>query len=279
MKFRIVSDSSSNLLEWNRSIDYTTVPLKIQIGEETFQDDKNLNVEELIEKIEHSETNSTSCPNTQEWMDAFEGAENIFAITISSNLSGSYNSAMLAREQFLQEHPDVNIYVVDSLSTGGDMQLLIEKLADFMEQGMEFDEIVKAIKAYQENTRILFVLESLHNLAKNGRVSHAVASIAGFLGIRFIGKASEVGTIQQAMVAKGAKRTMTALVGQILKMGYEGGKMRISHCLNEAMATTLKDTILEKFANADIRIDNCGGLCSYYAERGGMIIGFEVAPQ
>ena len=276
MKYRIVSDSSSNLLKMDRNIDYTTVPLKILIGENSYQDDLNLDVEDLVDKIEKSESSSTSCPNTQEWMDAFEGADAIFAITISSNLSGSYNSAMLAKEEFLQTHPDCKVHVIDSLYTGGDMQLLIEKLADCIEQNMEFEEIVKEIQAYQETTRILFVLESLHNLAKNGRVSHAVANIAGFLGIRFIGKASEQGTIQQAMVAKGPKRTMSALISQILKMGYEGGKMRISHCLNYKMAETLKNELLEKFPIADIIIDTCGGLCSYYAERGGMIIGFEV---
>ena len=279
MKYRIVSDSSSNLLSMDCGVDYTTVPLKILIGSETYVDDKELDVENLVNEIEKSESSSTSCPNTQEWLDAFEGADAIFAITISSNLSGSYNSAMLAQEQFLQEHPDAKVYVVDSLSTGGHMQLLIEKLASCIQEGMEFDEIIKEVQRYQSQTKILFMLESLQNLAKNGRVSHTVANIAGFLGIRFIGKASEQGTIQQAQVAKGAKRAISALENLMLKMGYEGGKVRISHCINLEAAKNLKDKLLEKFPLADIIIDTCGGLCSYYAERGGMIIGFEIVSQ
>ena len=279
MKYRIVSDSSSNLLSMDCGVDYTTVPLKILIGSETYVDDKELDVENLVNEIEKSESSSTSCPNTQEWLDAFEGADAIFAVTISGSLSGSYNSAMLAQEQFLQEHPDAKVYVVDSLSTGGHMQLLIEKLASCIQEGMEFDEIVKEIQRYQSQTKILFMLESLQNLAKNGRVSHTVANIAGFLGIRFIGKASEQGTIQQAQVAKGAKRAISALENLMLKMGYEGGKVRISHCINLEAAKNLKDKLLEKFPLADIIIDTCGGLCSYYAERGGMIIGFEIVSQ
>lgn len=279
MKYRIVSDSSSNLLSMDCGVDYTTVPLKILIGSETYVDDKELDVENLVNEIEKSESSSTSCPNTQEWLDAFEGADCIFAVTISSSLSGSYNSAMLAQEQFLQEHPDAKVYVVDSLSTGGHMQLLIEKLASCIQEGMEFDEIIKEVQKYQSQTKILFMLESLQNLAKNGRVSHTVANIAGFLGIRFIGKASEQGTIQQAQVAKGAKRAISALESLMLKMGYEGGKVRISHCINLEAAKNLKDKLLEKFPLADIIIDTCGGLCSYYAERGGMIIGFEIVSQ
>lgn len=275
MKYRIVSDSTSNLLELNSSIDYRTVPLKIITDGREFSDVIGLDVEELVHAMETSSRNSTSCPAVGEWLEAFEGADTIFAITITSALSGSYASAVQARDIFLEEHPDADIYVIDSLSTGGEMELIIEKLRDLMEQGLPFEEIKAQIIEYQTETKLLFQLESLSNLAKNGRVPPAIAKIAGLLGIRFIGRASAVGTLQQEHISRGAKKALSQMVSAILHMGYEGGKMRISNCLNSDLANKLKDKILESFPMADVTVRAMTGLCSYYAERGGLIIGFE----
>ncbi len=275
MKYRIVSDSTSNLLELNSSIDYRTVPLKIITDGREFSDVIGLDVEELVHAMETSSKNSTSCPAVGEWLEAFEGADTIFAITITSALSGSYASAVQARDIFLEEHPDADIYVIDSLSTGGEMELIIEKLRDLMEQGLPFEEIKAQIIEYQTETKLLFQLESLSNLAKNGRVPPAIAKIAGLLGIRFIGRASAVGTLQQEHISRGAKKALSQMVSAILHMGYEGGKMRISNCLNSDLANKLKDKILESFPMADVTVRAMTGLCSYYAERGGLIIGFE----
>lgn len=276
MTYRIVSDSSSNIFTLSGDIDYRTVPLKILVDGVEYVDEPGLDAEALVARMEASQWgSSTSCPAIQEWLDAFEGADYIFCVTITSGLSGSYNSALNARDIYLAEHPEAKIYVVDSLSTGGEMELIIEKIRDCMDKDMPFEEAVQVIQDYQTHSHLLFTLESLSNLAKNGRVSPAVAKVAGLLGIRFLGRASEEGTLQQAHICRGPKKTLTMSYAEMIKMGYKGGKVRIHHSLNQASAEKLKNLILAEFPNADVTTTPCTGLCSYYAERGGMIFGFE----
>jgi len=276
MTYRIVSDSTSNLFTLSGDIDYRTVPLKILVDGIEYVDEPGLDTEALVAKMEASQWgSSTSCPAIQEWLDAFEGADYIFCVTITSGLSGSYNSALNARDIYVSEHPEAKIYVVDSLSTGGEMELIIEKIKECMEKDLPFEEAVQIIQEYQTHSHLLFTLESLNNLAKNGRVSPAVAKVAGLLGIRFLGRASEEGTLQQAHICRGAKKTLTSTYSEMIKTGYKGGKVRIHHSLNPAAAEKLKNMILADFPGAYVRTVPCTGLCSYYAERGGMIIGFD----
>ena len=276
MKCRIVSDSSSNVMKVDGNVSYATVPLKIIVDSTEFVDQEGVDVESLVAKMENSQLPSTtSCPNTNEWLEAFNGAENVFAITISSQLSGSYNAAVTAAEEYRQENPGANVYVIDSLSTGGEMELIIEKLIELMDKDMTFDEMVKAVQEYQRSVHLLFLLQSLSNLAKNGRLSPAVAKIAGFLGLRFLGVASEEGTIQQESISRGNKKALTSTFEAMKKYGYNGGKVRIDHCLDLGSANKLAEKIKEEFPNADVRIRPSTALCSYYSERGGMILGFE----
>ena len=276
MTYRIVSDSSSNIFSLNSSISYTTVPLKILVDGIEYTDEPGIDTENLVMKMEASQWgSSTSCPSPQEWMDAFEGADYIFGITITSGLSGSYNSALLGRDMYLEKHPEAKVYIVDSLSTGGEMELIIEKIAECMEKELPFEEAVQLIQEYQTHTHLVFTLESLNNLAKNGRVSPAIAKVAGLLGIRFLGRASEEGTLQQAHICRGPKKTLTMTVSEMIHTGYKGGKVRIHQSLNPGAAEKLKNALLAEFPNADVKTVPCTGLCSYYAERGGMIIGYE----
>lgn len=275
MKYRIVGDSSTDLFMLSHGIEFVGAPLKILIDETEYVDDGSINIEEMVAHMERSETNSSSCPNVFDYKKSFEGADTIFVVTITSGLSGSYNAATQAAEEYMQEHPEVKIHVVDSLSAGSEPHLLVEKLEYFMLKGMSFEEIRDAISEYQKHTHLIFALESLNNLAKNGRVSPAVAKIASLLGIRFIGIASEEGKLQQVHISRGERKTLTALMSEILKMGYEGGRMWIGNCLNQSTAEKLKAMLLEKLPDCLIDIQPCSGLNSYYAERGGLMIGFE----
>ena len=119
------------------------------------------------------------------------------------------------------------------------------------------------------------MLESLKNLANNGRVSKIVAKAAGILGIRMVGKASDVGTLEPLEKCRGEKKALASLLTYLTTLGYEGGKIRISHCMNESAAQTLKEGILSMYPQADIQIRPAGALCSFYAEKGGLLIGFE----
>lgn len=274
MKIRIVSDSSSNIFNVE-GIDYKTVPMKIISESNEYVDSEGLDVDAMINEMYGSkERFSTSCPNSFDWAEAFSGGENIFAITITKHLSGSYSAAVNAAEDFKNENPDCNICVLDSLSTGGEMQLIIEKIKELTEDGLSFEEIKTEILKYQKKTHLLFALRNLNNLAKNGRVNPAVAKIAGMLGIRIIGMADD-GHLKTIHKCKGKEKTLETLKNEMLLKGFKGGKVKISHCKNEISANILKNKILELFPKSNIEIIPCTALCSFYAELGGLIIGYE----
>ena len=266
---KIVSDSASNLHALS-GVDYACVPLKILTSAKEYVDTPDLDLNQMIEDLKKVKgPSSTSCPNVYDWSRAFEGSDAVFAVTITSNLSGSCSAAM----QAASEHP--NAYVIDTLSAGPEMQLQIEFLRDQIQAGKDFETIKTAIQDYQPHTHLLFSLESLNNLARNGRVSHAVAKIAGVLGIRLVGKASDVGTLEPLHKCRGEQRALKTIYEEMKTTGYRGGKVRIAQCLNLNAAQLLKAAIQQDWPQADVEIIPCTALCSYYAEQGGLMIGYE----
>lgn len=275
MSYKIVADSSADKINI-LGVPTASAPLKIITSDREFIDDENLNADEMVAYLSgYSGKSSTACPGVNDWTQAFGDSQNIFCITISSNLSGSFNSACLAASEYETTYPNRNVFVIDSLSTGGEMQLIIEKLEELILSGMPFEEICKQITAYQKNTGLLFMLQSLKNLANNGRVSHAVAKISGILGIRIIGLASNDGRLDITDKSRGDKKALASIIDRMKAAGCKNGKIRISHCQNEAFANILKAEFEKEFNTNDIKICKTGGLCSFYAESGGIIIGFE----
>ena len=274
MNITVVSDSSSNLFNFD-GLNYKYVSLKIISDSKEYVDNADLDIDDMLDTmVESKERFRTSCPNSFDWGEAFKGEENIIAITITKHLSGSYTAAMGAAEDYREENPKANIYVLDSLSTGGEMELLIEKIKELSEKDLSFDEIVAEVEEYQKHTHLLFALRNLTNLAKNGRVNPAIAKIAGVLGIRITGKADE-GHLKTVHKCKGKAKTLEMIKSDMLEAGFCGGKVRISHCRNEESANELKEMLLESYPESDIKIIPCTALCSFYAEIGGLIIGFE----
>lgn len=274
MFFRIVSDSSSNVKELPGA-DFKSVPLKIITSAAEYVDDENLDVEKMVNEVKSTKGKSgTSCPNVNEWLEAFEGADGVFAITITSRLSGSYASAVQAAEEYENNNPGAKVYVIDSTSTGGEMRLIMEFLQERISEGKTFEEIKEAVDKYMENTHLLFCLESLTNLARNGRVNPAVAKIAGVLGIRVVGAATN-GVLDPLHKVRGEAKAVDAIYKEMKLRGFKGGKVAISHCFNPGAANLLKEKALADFPEAKVFIEPTGALCSFYAERGGLIIGFE----
>ena len=274
-KVKIVADSSSDVLSLD-NIAFASAPLKIMTAEREFVDDANLNVKEMVDYLKgYSGKSSTSCPNIGDWISAFGDAEYVFCITITASLSGSYNAARLAKEAYENEHPERRVYVLNSLSTGPEMCLIMEKIKELVYAGLDFDEVCKQTDEYAKNTGLLFMLESMRNLANNGRVSHVAAKMAGILGIRALGKASDKGDLEMLEKCRGEKRTVDAIIEQLKAHGFNKGKIRIAHCFNEKLANIVKERILSEFGIIDIETYNCRGLCSFYAELGGMLLGFE----
>lgn len=275
MNFKIVSDSASNLFALD-DIPFSSVPLKIITTQAEYVDDPSLDVEAMVNEIKETKGKSgTSCPNAHDWLQAYGGSEQVFAVTITSNLSGSYNAACQAAGDYEAANPGSKVCVVDTLSAGPEMALIVEKLRELILSGLSFEAIREKIQSYKANTHLLFSLQSLTNLARNGRANPAVAKLAGVLGIRIVGKASDEGTLQPLHKCRGEKKALDTIAEEMLGMGFRGGKVRIAHCFNPDAARQLKAQLLAKFPKSQILIEACTALCSFYAERGGLLIGFE----
>lgn len=282
MKWKIVVDSSCDLRELTfahtEEIDFAVVPLKIIVGEREFVDEKGLNIAEMLDVMEsYDGKTSSSAPNAGEWKEAFAEGDNIFALTISSNVSGSAAGAYTAQHLLEKEGVCKNIKIIDTLSTGPEMTLYVEKIVEYIEQGLTFAEISAKIEKYAKNVRLLYALESLDNLIKNGRVSKLEGGLAGLLGIRILGTASTEGTLELLHKCRGQKKLYEQMFNRMLDDGFAGGRVVISHSLNEQGAEYIKTKIKEKFAQARVTIMPTGGLCAYYAQRRGILVGYEVA--
>lgn len=279
MKRIIVSDSSCDihsLANLPADCAFASVPLTIRVCETEFTDNEFLDTAEMLTKMyAYKGKSSSACPPPEDWAAQFRRADEVFVVTITSNLSGCYNSAMTARNMVLEECPDKKIFIIDTLSTGPEMLLLIEKLRDFFVEGLDFDTICSRMNDYRTHTHLLFKLETLDNLVKNGRAGKFAAKMADVLNIHIVGCASSEGTLEVLHKCRGASRSYTSILKEMIEHGYSNGKVIISHCENEAGARLLQAKIAEAFENPDIRILPTGGLCSFYAERQGLLIGYE----
>lgn len=275
MKRKVVADSSCDMWELN-GVDFAVAPMTISTDNKHYVDNQELDVHLMSEELaKYKGVSHTACPSVGSWLDCYEGFDEVFVITLTGAMSGTYNSAMTAKGIYEEENENVKVHVFDSLSTGPEMRLLIEKLKEMIDEDLPFEEIVEKGQDYLNHTRLFFALKSLHNFAMNGRVSKAVASAIGVLNISIFATASEEGTIQQISKCRGEKKVVKSMIEHLENAGYHGGKVRISHADNLKLAHNVRDKILELYPNADIIVYPMGGLCTYYAEIGGLLVGCE----
>ena len=272
---KIVSDSSSDLLMLD-NIEFASSPMKIITAKREFVDDENLNVDGMANFFnEYKERSQTSCPNPADWLDAFGDADDIICVTITSALSGSYNSACTAKELYEAENEGKRVFVLDTLSAGPEITLIVRKLEALVKSGMAYEGVCDKIQEYTKRTGLVFMLKSLKNFAANGRVSPLVAKLVGFAGICIVGKASDEGTLEPTHKCRGENRSLETLINDLKELGLKNGKVSIGHCQNEGAATKLKQMIESTFEKAQVEIHRLRGLCSFYAEKGGLLVGFE----
>ena len=280
MTWKIVADSGCDYrtIE-NLAVDtlFESVPLTIQVGDEIFIDNDQLNIDEMMEKMyATSSASKSACPSPDDYMKAFNGASNIFVVTITGTLSGSYNSAQVAKRLYLEDHPDVNIHIIDTLSAGGENDLIIKKLNLLIGQGLSYEEVIKEITAYQAKTKLLFVLSKVDNLVKNGRLSKLLGAVVGLLNIRMVGEASQDGKLELLQKARGAKKSLIAAFDELIKAGYAGGQIIIAHRNNLKFCQQFSEMVRERFPQAVIKVIPTSGLCSFYAEENGLLMGYEI---
>lgn len=280
MTWKIVADSGCDFRELENlaaGAQFVSVPLTIQIGSEVYVDDSGLDIDHMMESMyASSAAASSACPSPDAYAKAFEGAQNILVFTITGGLSGSYNSARVAKEMFLENHPNVNIHIIDSLSAGGEIDLLVTHANTLIGKGLNFDEVVLGMAAYQAKTKLIFVLAKVDNLVKNGRLSKLLGKVVGLLNIRMVGEASSEGKLELLQKPRGQKRAVAATVEEMLKAGYQGGKAIIAHRSNDKICQQIREAIQTKFPDADIQAIPTSGLCSFYAEEGGLLMGYEI---
>lgn len=274
MNFRIVTDSSSNVLRLDGE-NYFSVPMKIVTSKE-YIDTPDLNVSEMIADLKtFRQRSSSSCPNIGEWLEAFGDAPYVFCITITKHLSGSFNSAREAAASYLYEHPDRKVFVFDSLSAGPELMLIANKIRQCEAAGDDFEATTAKVLDYHNHLHTLFCLESMTNLARNGRINPIVAKLAGTLNIHVAGDAKG-GELSPVHKPRGIKKTIRVLVEMLKERGfYDGAVLRVAHCFAEDAALSFRDAVLQEFPHTRFSLEPTTALCSFYAEAGGLIIAFE----
>ena len=276
----LVSDSSCDLISGELNSPYarlTVAPMCLHVGGQDYLDTPELDIPALLSKLAHHRS-SSACPSPAAFARAFEGGDCTVCFTISSNLSGTYNAAVMGREMVLEEHPEKKICVIDSKSTAGAMVLLIRKAKALMEAAAgpeDFESICDQLRLYQAALRTCFTLENFDNLIKNGRMRPLVGTLLHSLGIHVIADATPQGTIHVADKARGEAKTykaITALMRQ--SKDCTGAEVVISHCENLSGALKLKQQILEDLPVHSVDILPCRGLTSFYAMEKGLILGY-----
>lgn len=279
-KWKIVADSGCDYKELaNPAPDtlFEIVPLTVRIENQHFLDDAGLDIDQMMTVMyASSDAAGSACPSPQAYEAAYAGADNVIVLTLTGSLSGSYNSARVAKEMFLEEHPDVNIHLIDTLSAGGEMDLLVGEINRLIASGLDYAGVVSAISEYQKRTKLLFVLAKVNNLVKNGRLSKLVGAVVGLLNIRMVGEASSDGKLELLQKARGHKKSVTTAFDEILKAGYKGGRIVIAHRNNEKFCQQFSDLVRNMYPNALIEALPTSGLCSFYAEENGLLMGYEI---
>ncbi len=278
MSYRIIGDSCTDLTkEQKASGEYTLVPLTLQIGDEIFIDDNNFNQKDFLEKMSASSLcPKSACPAPEAYMDLFGDADNIYVVTLSSPLSGSYNCAELAKTLYIEQHGKKNIAIFDSRSASVGQTLIAMKIKELEENGLPFQEIVEKVNAFRDEMLTLFVLESLENLRKNGRLSTMKALIVNALNIKPVMFAKPDGNIDKLDQARGIKKSLLRMTDIIAEKANNAEEriLAISHCNNYERALFVKEEIMKRVNFKDIFITDMAGVSTLYANDGGIIVCF-----
>ena len=277
MSYKIVVDSCCELPEELKGDPrFEIVPLGIEVGDWHIQDDAGFNQAEFLKKVAECPTcPRSSCPSPDRYKQSFDcDAEHIYVVTLSANLSGSHNSAVLGKNLYEEKHNDKKIHVVDSKSAScGEAQIAL-KAMELEEQGLSFEEIVKRLEDFRDEMNTYFVLNNLETLRKNGRLTGVKALVASTLNIKPVMGATAEGTIIQLGQAIGFKKALQKLADTVVQGTKNPQKkcLMITHCNNPAKAESVRQMILEKVQFADYRILDTAGISSMYANDGGIII-------
>ncbi len=279
MNYKIVADSSCDLNpELAEKLQVHRVPLTLYVGDQELRDDENLQISELLRLMRESpEAPRTACPSPHDFLQAYQGDErSVFVVTISSKLSATFDSAVLAKKMLLESGSDKFIHVFDSHSASIGETLISRKIFELAKQNYHELEIVEKVTQYIQEMKTFFLLESLDHLVKAGRVSKVIGKLASVLSVRLIMGSTEEGTIRLVEKARGAQKAFRRFVEVIGEQGerLEEKVLGIAHCNARERAEEFKREVLKRFNFKDIIIVEMSGLSSVYADEGGIVIAF-----
>jgi DegV family protein with EDD domain len=277
MSYRVVIDSCGELTEeMKKSGNFVSAPLTLQVDEFTIVDDEKFDQADFLKKVAESPNcPKSSCPSPEAFQNAYDcGRDHIYGVTLSAELSGSYNSAMLGRNLYLEDHPDAKIYVFNSRSASIGQTLIGLKIQECEEAGLPFEKVIETVESYIEQQNTWFVLENLETLRKNGRLSTVKALVANALKIKPVMGSTDEGTIIQLGQARGINRAVVNMVNLIAEKvdRPEEKILAISHCNCYDRAVMVKEALMERLHLKDVIILDTAGVSSMYANDGGIIV-------
>lgn len=276
MKYKIVCDSCTDLTKEDRKkAHFISVPLTLLVDDDEIIDDDNFDQKDFLEKVRVCKTGAKSaCSAPETYMEAYKGADEIYVVTLSANLSGSYNSAELAKKLYIEEYGEKKIHVFNSKSASSGQYLIAKRIESLAEEGKAFEEIVKEVEEYISEQHTYFVLETLDVLRKNGRLSKVQALLAGTLNIKPIMASTDEGEIIKKSQVRGIKKALVKMVELIVEetKGIEDKEIVIAHCNCPERAQKVKEQFLSLVKAKKIKIIETWGVSSLYACDGGIII-------
>ena len=278
MNHRILVDSCTDLPEHVRKEPhFRIIPLSLMVDEEIFVDNDQFNQGEFLKAMKESHNSPKSaCPSPEDYMKEFAEDGDTYIVTLSSALSGSYNSAELAKRLYLEENPKKNIEIFDSRSASVGQALIAMKINELIQAGNVFDDIVKKVNKFRSEMKTKFVIESLDNLRKNGRLSNLQAIIANVLNIKPVMAGTTEGTIMKLDQARGITKALISMAKIIEKdvIRPQERILAIAHCNCIERAHFIKDEIMKRVPFKDCFIVNTAGVSTMYANEGGIIAAY-----
>lgn len=278
MSFNIVCDSCTDLTkeDFEKGC-YTWIPLTLLIGDEEIVDDDTFDQHSFLEKVANSKgACKSACPAPEAYMEAYKKADDIYVVTLSAELSGSYNSAELGKKLYEEELGEKNIHVFNSRGASSTQLLIARKIYEYASQGMSFEQVVEKVEDYIRGQRTFFVLETLDVLQRNGRLSKVNAVLATALNIKPVMEGTKEGNIQKLAQARGTKKALAKMAECIVKEGQDLTEriLAIAHCNCYERAVYLKKLLEDKLEVKEIVIVDTKGVSSLYACDGGVVVAY-----
>ena len=277
MSYKIIGDSCTDLPEEKYSDShYTIVPLTILFGQDEIPDDETLDQGTLLEKMrEWPDAPKTACPSPAQYMDRFDDDADNYVVTLSGNLSGSYNAAVQALDLYKQEGGKGNVHIFNSRSASSGQAQIAMLVQDLAEKGFAFDEVVAKVESYISRMQTLFVLENLENLRKNGRLTKMQSIVTGALRVKLLCAATREGEIEKLTQGLTVRQTLVKMVNRIAEDAeHVGRRLVLSHCNCRERAEYVRDMIRERCNFSEIHIVNTNGIATVYANDGGIIAAY-----